>query len=112
MAARLGCCHLTRLSSGQMAAEPVDDVLPTAVRVWAVRTSTDDRERDAQSPEDDQRPLRRYPAEALVFDTETRDEAGQRLLVGVWRFYRDAADTGRAGRTCIEEGLFFPDDLP
>jgi hypothetical protein len=55
--------------------------------------------------------LRRHPHEALIFDTETLDEPGQRLLVGVWRFYRDDPDTP-AGHTCMEEGLFYPDELP
>ncbi len=91
-----------------------DDVLPTAVRVWAVRTSpdqTDDTEEQAGSSSGRTR-QRRYPAEALVFDTETRDETNQRLLLGVWRLYRDTPDSKRSGHTCIEEGFFYPDDLP
>ncbi len=91
-----------------------DDVLPTAVRVWAVRTSpdqADDTEEKAGSSPGRTR-QRRYPAEALVFDTETRDEMNQRLLLGVWRLYRDTPDSKRSGHTCIEEGFFYPDDLP
>jgi hypothetical protein len=45
-----------------------------------------------------------------VFDTETTVEPCQRLLVGGWRFYRDLDE--EPGTTCIEEGLFYPDDLP
>jgi len=91
-------------------------VLPTAVRVWAVRSQDPTAPADPapqRRPEPQQRrPKRRFPAEALVFDTETRDETGQRLLLGVWRLYRDAPDTARSGHTCIEEGFFYPDDLP
>ncbi len=98
-----------------MAANPGgDDVLPTAVRVWAVRTGPDQADAtDNQARSSPGRTrLRRYPAEALVFDTETRDETNQRLLLGVWRLYRDTPDSERSGHTCIEEGLFYPDDLP
>ncbi|MDQ3435313.1 MAG: hypothetical protein M3481_11645, partial [Actinomycetota bacterium] len=48
----------------------------------------------------------------MIFDTETRDETGQRLMVGVWRRFSDDPDTGLSGRTCVEEGFFYPDDLP
>ena len=40
----------------------------------------------------------------LVFDTETRTDAAQRLTFGSYRFYKDGH--------CLEEGLFFGDDLP
>lgn len=40
----------------------------------------------------------------LVFDTETRVDARQTLTFGSYRF----VDKGR----CLEEGLFFADDLP
>jgi hypothetical protein len=40
----------------------------------------------------------------LVFDTETRVDATQRLTFGSYRFI--------AGGECQEEGLFFPNDLP
>lgn len=91
----------------------VPDVVPTAVRVWAVPDpGRDDANSEGVAQVPRRRPLRRYPAEALVFDTETRDEASQRLLVGVWRYYRDDAAAGTVGRTCIAEGFFYPDDLP
>nr|MDQ3343228.1 hypothetical protein [Actinomycetota bacterium] len=91
--------------------ELVGDVLPVAVRVWTTR-DTSNGEDGTWEPVPARVRERRYPAEALVFDTETRDEASQRLLVGVWRFYRDDPDTGHHGETCIEEGFFYPDDLP
>jgi hypothetical protein len=41
----------------------------------------------------------------LVFDTETRTDAAQALTFGSYRFYME---DGR----CLEEGLFYADDLP
>lgn len=95
-------------------ASPVDDVVSTAVRVWTSRTRHRSRRatRGPDEPPDQERPSRRYPAEALIFDTETRDEAGQRLLLGVWRLYRDDVSSGRQVHLCVEEGYFYPDDLP
>jgi hypothetical protein len=40
----------------------------------------------------------------FVFDTETRTDATQRLTFGSYQFYVE-------GR-CLEEGLFYADDLP
>jgi hypothetical protein len=47
----------------------------------------------------------------LSFDTETLIDASQRLLFGPWRLCRDDPDHP-ACTTCIEEGIFYPDDLP
>lgn len=44
------------------------------------------------------------PDSMLVFDTETRTDAAQRLTFGSYRFY----DCGE----CVEEGLFYANDLP
>ena len=44
------------------------------------------------------------PNAMLVFDTETRTDATQRLTFGSYRYFE-------AGR-CLEEGLFYGDDLP
>jgi hypothetical protein len=44
------------------------------------------------------------PAAMLVFDTETRVDATQRLTFGSYRFFTDGQ--------CQEEGLFFGTDLP
>lgn len=48
--------------------------------------------------------LWRVPTAMLVFDTETRTDATQRLTFGSYRFCKDGH--------CLEEGLFFGDDLP
>lgn len=83
--------------------------VPIAVRGWTERTTKTGTPRTPGRPP---RTVKRaFPHEALVFDTETLDEPGQRLMVGVWRLYSD--DIGNPpGRTCVEEGLFYPDDLP
>jgi hypothetical protein len=87
------------------------DALITAVRVFAARSRKDEQsEEPGVGRQDPPRPKRRYPQEVLVFDTETKSEPAQRLLFGVWRLYRDPA-YGEPGVTCIEEGVFYPDDL-
>ncbi len=46
-----------------------------------------------------------------MWDPETETAAPQCLTFGFWRLYRDRPD-GEAGTTCIEEGIFYADDLP
>lgn len=72
------------------------DSLPIAVRVYPKPKTTEERSLS-------RRPWRR-PRAMLVFDTETRTDATQRLTFGSYRFII-------AGR-CLEEGLFYGDDLP
>jgi hypothetical protein len=71
--------------------------LPIAVRAFLVPPEDPDRRPD--------RPSRRWPLPRLtiVFDTETRTDATQRLTFGSYRAFVD-------GRF-IEEGLFYGDDL-
>jgi hypothetical protein len=74
-------------------------LLPLAIRVYSEPENQEsDHSRD--------RPLRhwRCPDAMLVFDTETRTDATQRLTFGSYRFLV-------AGK-CREEGLFYADDLP
>jgi hypothetical protein len=71
--------------------------LPIAVRVYPV---ADGKEQKASSKS---KPWKR-PSGMLVFDTETRTDATQRLTFGSYRFF----DQGE----CLEEGLFHADDLP
>lgn len=70
--------------------------LPIAVRVFP---SLDATERNSRSGKQ-----RRVPGAMLVFDTETRIDATQRLTFGSFRFIQDAQ--------CLEEGMFYADDLP
>ena len=70
--------------------------LPLAVRVYPEK---------AQERKDDRTQRHwRCPDAMLVFDTETRTDATQRLTFGSYRFLV-------AGQ-CQEEGLFYADDLP
>jgi hypothetical protein len=45
----------------------------------------------------------------LVFDTETTIDEVQALTFGSWRYYRP---DGRGVLECLDEGLFYADDLP
>ena len=96
---------------------PGDD-LTVAIRVWTTRSESheakaaeDDRAHDHEAGQPQRRVKRRYPTEALVFDTETETGPSQRLRLLVWRLYRDGP--GEApGHLCVEEGIAYPDDLP
>jgi hypothetical protein len=56
-------------------------------------------------------PRRRPPHRTIVFDTETTIDSTQRLNFGVWRYYVDRWDS-TPGRTLVEAGVFYADDLP
>jgi hypothetical protein len=73
-------------------------LLPLAVRVYPEPKNARERKQD--------NPPRhwRYPDAMVVFDTETRTDATQRLMFGSYRLIV-------AGQ-CREEGLFYADDLP
>jgi hypothetical protein len=70
--------------------------IPIAVRVYPDTRATDRLTHAKKSW--------RLPKARLVFDTETRTDATQRLTFGSYRFIVD-------GR-CLEEGLFYANDLP
>ncbi len=61
---------------------------------------------EPQREQRDRKKLRhwRRPSRMLVFDTETRTDTAQALTFGSYRYFED--------RICLEEGLFFGDDLP
>ncbi len=86
-----------------------NEELDVTVRAFTVRVrpiAVPRSRRRAKQP-----PRRRYPQEALVWDPETETAPPQRLTFGFWRLYRDRTD-GDAGTTCIEEGIFYADELP
>lgn len=58
---------------------------------------------DSQSRSRSPKPWK-CPRTMLVFDTETRTDATQRLTFGSYRYFREWR--------CAEEGLFYADDLP
>src|SRR2546427_5089465 len=70
--------------------------LPIAVRVYPQPEQVEQRKRA--------RKLWKCPNAMLVFDTETRVDAKQRLTFGSYRFIENGE--------CTEEGLFCADDLP
>jgi hypothetical protein len=69
--------------------------VPIAVRVYP-ETGSDQLTKKAAKPW-------KAPRAMFVFDTETRTDATQRLTFGSYRFFVD--------RCCLEEGLFYGDDL-
>ena len=75
--------------------QPVD-ALALACRVYPVTPAL------AKSPRS--RRTWQQPRSMLIFDTETRIDATQRLTFGSYRFLVDG--------DCLEEGLFYADDLP
>lgn len=84
------------------------DFLRTAIRVYPTRTAD-------QRPKRARRSKRAGPVgapnRAIVFDCETTVDTTQQLNFGAWRYYIDGHDT-IPGTCCVEEGIFFADDLP
>ena len=76
----------------------VPDPLKLAIRVYP-EPQRDDADRKRGKLRHWRRPQR-----MLVFDTETRTDTAQALTFGGYRYY----DRG----ICLEEGLFYGDDLP
>jgi hypothetical protein len=92
--------------------ESTPDELTVAVRVWTTRAAVSVEKAAEWDAAHDERPVkRRYPTEALIFDTETEPGPVQRVRLLVWRLYSDAPGEP-AGYHCVEEGIAYPDDLP
>ena len=70
--------------------------LPIAIRVFSALKLAEPRSRKNK--------IWRLPRAMLVFDTETRTDASQRLTFGSYRFF--------VNDELREEGLFYADDLP
>jgi hypothetical protein len=85
------------------------ECLPVAVRAWLHPRPATEPDGSSMEPWSPSEPARPSPHRVLVFDTETTTDRTQRLLYGVWRLYRDRA---ASGSTCVEEGIFYADDLP
>lgn len=85
------------------------DPLDIAVRAYAVAS-------DAEPPKGpaERRPSGDwFPEHALIFDTETTTDSTQRLLFGAWQYCRREIDPdGTVRLVCVQEGLFYADDLP
>ena len=76
--------------------DPTPTPLPLAIRVYPVAAGLEELRSRGLS-------RWRRPTSMFVFDTETRVDETQRLTFGSYRFF----DSG----ICLEEGLFFADDL-
>jgi len=74
------------------------------LRAYAVRA--DRKKQHKRPPKKDQE--RKWPEQALVFDTETRITADQSLTFGVYRLCELAGSEYRI----TQEGIFYADDLP
>lgn len=95
---------------------PTASLLPVAVRAYAVPhpepqhqayiSGASDHARQPKRKRRGQRSAPQFPGNGLVLvlDCETTIDAAQRLLVGSWRVYLQG--------NCIDEGLFYADDLP
>lgn len=84
------------------------DYLDVAVRAWAV---PDNRQGDEDEVEQSKHRQRRVPDHFLVFDTETTTDPSQRLLFGCFRYLRRDEQGEDFDLVCVEEGIFYPDDL-
>jgi len=54
----------------------------------------------------------RFPEHVLIFDTETTVDATQALNFGAWRYCRVRHGAGGVELVCVQEGIFYADDLP
>lgn len=85
--------------------------LEVAVRAWATRPSAVDED-GAPFSGRAAAARSRYPRHWLIFDTETTTDTTQRVLIGCWRLCQtNESDPQRPKLECLEEGLFYPDDL-
>jgi hypothetical protein len=88
------------------AGRPIPPALTLPV---AVRGHTSRDPPRTSSHEQKQHRLRGSGGAVLVFDTETTIDPAQALLFGCWRYYRAHPVLGLH---CVDEGLFYADDLP
>lgn len=84
--------------------------MPLVVRAFTTRARPGRRRQRRRAARSPRQRRRRYPHEALVTDTECRGE-NHKLDAGGWQLLRDPPN-GEPGTTCIEEGLYYADDLP
>lgn len=75
---------------------------PIALRAYALPKKQKPASRAA-------RKIESWPESVLLLDTETSTDPSQRLLFGTYRYARWATPTTLR---CVEEGLFYADELP
>ena len=95
--------------------EETPEVLTTAVRVWAPRTTakgtSSKQSKKPSRPKATTTAAKQRPLYTIVFDTETTIDPTQRLNFGVYRIFVDERG-GIRGTRCVQEGILFADDLP
>ena len=84
----------------------IHDVFVRAYAVSKKEEEQEDRRKRKAKPQNSNLP--KWPAFALVFDTETRITADQSLTFGVFRFCELKNDR----YSVVREGLFYADNLP
>ena len=89
------------------------ELLPVAVRAYArkSKSGTWSPRPDKDDGEVKRVPPRRSPY-LLVYDTETRTDIGQGLLMACYRFYVLTWTADGPTLDCVEEGLVYADELP
>jgi hypothetical protein len=83
----------------------MSDLLDVAVRAWTPPNEPPKQRRASPHGE-------RYPRQLLIIDTETTTDQTHRLNFGAWRYCRVTESAGEIKLTCLQEGLFYADDLP
>jgi hypothetical protein len=92
----------------------MSDLLPVAVRAFA-RPLTAERKPQSRKRQQTRRrhpEAARRPAAVLVIDCETTADAAQALQFGSYRYCRLDWTAAGPELVCVEEGLFYADDLP
>jgi hypothetical protein len=84
----------------------MDDLLDIAVRAWTPSRKPPRRSTLTATAEP------RVPERLLIIDTETTTDETQRLNFGAYRYCRVTETDGEITLTCLQEGLFYADDLP
>jgi hypothetical protein len=94
----------------------VPTYLPVAVRAFTERANASEAPEDPETEADTKTTTVRppvLPQAILVLDCETTVDETQRLNFGAWRFVRaNWQGDGEPVLSCVEEGLFYADDLP
>ena len=90
-----------------------DRTEPLTVAVRAHTERIEDRKPRRNTERRGRGDWRKLLAHVLIFDTETRIDHYQSLMFGCWRFCEVSWDSDRYARlSCLEEGLFYADELP
>lgn len=87
----------------------MESPLPVAVRAYTERQQDPEEESSAGSV---QRGKWTLPTRVLAFDTETTIDHAQQLNFGSWRYFHVTWSEAGPVLACVEEGLFYADDLP